>query len=453
MAPGMLAALDLPPGPRQPRSAQALQWIARPREFAWRQRERFGDVFTLNFDGEPFVMLGHPDDVRTVFTGGAELMHAGEANAILEPVLGARSILLLDEAEHLRERRLLLPPFHGERIRRYEEIMVAASAERVAAWRPGRTVTLLGDMQAITLDVIMRAVFGVEEAAGRERLGALLRRMLALTTNTGLLFLQGLLGERVGFEPRLRAAMDPLDVELRAVIAEHRAAPDLADREDILSILLRARDEDGEPMGDDELRDELLTLLLAGHETTATSLAWAFERLTQNPDVLARAVEDARPDAGERPYLEAVVLETLRMRPVLPLVMRKTTAPITVGGHRLPAGARVAPSMLLVHFREDVYPAPHAFRPERFLEQPPGTYTWIPFGGGMRRCIGASFAQLEMRCVLQTVLASVELAAAGGPERTGRRGFTLVPRAGGRVRVVRRLEQAPAVAPRPAIAA
>ncbi len=413
----------------------------RPREFAQRQRERFGDVFTITFDGEPLVFLADPQDVRTVFTGGAEVMHAGEANQPLEPVVGARSILLLDEREHLRERRLMLPPFHGERMRRYAEIMDEAARRDVATWAQGDELTLLGHMQGITLEIIMRAIFGVERGLEMERLGRLIRRMLRLTTNTSQFILSLALGpDSPRLEARLRAALDPLDAELLRVIAEHREDPGLERRDDILSMLLMARDEDGEPMSDAELRDELMTLLLAGHETTANTLAWTFERLTRHPEKLARVTAEARA-GGDMPYTEAVIQETLRLRPVLPLVVRKITKPITVGQgrFRLPAGTRVAPAIILIHFREDVYPDAEAFLPERFLDSAPGTYTWLPFGGGMRRCLGASFAQMEMKVVLRAVLSQVELAPVGRAERTGRRGFTLVPNKGGRVRVVRRI--------------
>ena len=435
--------LDLPPGPRQPPTAQALQWIMRPREFAARQRERFGDVFTINFDGEGLVFLADPQDVRTIFTGSAEVMHAGEANVPLEPVVGPHSILLLDEAEHLRERRLMLPPFHGERMRRYAAIMREAAEREVATWKPGEEIALLPRMQGITLEVIMRAVFGVEEGLQKERLGALIRRMLAVTTNPSQFVISLVMGpDSPRLEARLRGALDPLDAELYRVIDEHRRAPDLAEREDILSMLVQARDDQGEPMSDGELRDELMTLLLAGHETTANTLAWAFERLTRHPQALERVAAEARA-GGEAPYTEAVIQETLRLRPVVPLVVRKLTRPVTVGQgrFRLPAGTRVAPAMILVHYRDDVYPDPDSFRPERFLETPPGTYMWIPFGGGMRRCLGASFSQFEMRAVLHTVLAQVELAPVGRAERIGRRGFILVPNRGGRVRVTRRLPQ------------
>ena len=440
MSPEAPELTELPPGPRQPQYAQALQWLSRPQEFMLRQRERFGDVFTFDFiTGFPLVVLSDPEDVRTVFTGSAEVMHAGEANVVLEPIVGSNSVLLLDEGRHLRERRLLLPPFHGDRMRRYGEIMEEAAEREVSTWRKGETLTLIERMQAITLEVIMRAVFGVDSGAEMERLRELLVRMLALTTDPGRL-LAGLFfgvdSDRV--VSGRRAALEPVDRELLRIIAAHREDPDLEERDDILSMLLLARDEDGEPMSDAELRDELITLLVAGHETTASTLSWAFERLVHEPAVMKRLVEEVRDGDGDD-YTEAVIQETLRLRPVIPMVVRVITEPVTVGQgrFRLPAGARVAPSILLVHLREDVYPDPFAFRPERFLENPPGTYTWIPFGGGMRRCIGASFAQFEMRAVLRGVLQAVDLAPAGGPERISRRAITLVPRRGGRVRVER----------------
>ena len=434
--------LDLPPGPRQPRYAQALQWVMRPQQFIVRQRERFGDVFTLEFiDGQPLVFLSDPEDIRTVFTGSAEVMHAGEANKVLAPVLGSRSILLLDEAEHLRQRRLLLPPFHGERMLRYEAIMAEAAERELASWQEGETIEMLPRMQAITLEVIMRAVFGIEDGLGKERLRVLLRTMLQETTDMRQMALSLLMGpESERLQRRLKEVLDPVDAELYRVIAEHRRAPDLEQRDDILSMLLLARDEDGEPMTDVELRDELMTLLLAGHETTASSLSWAFEQLTHQPQALQRLSEELRA-GGDEPYAEAVIQETMRLRPVLPIVIRLLKEPITVGQgrFRLPAGTRVAPAIILVHLRDDIYPDPYEFRPERFIETPPGTYTWIPFGGGMRRCVGSAFAQFEMRAVLRAVLTNFEIEAVGGPERIARRSLTIVPDHGGRVRIVRRV--------------
>ena len=437
--------LDLPPGPRQPRYAQALQWVMRPQEFLVRQRERFGDVFTLEFiDGHPLVFLNDPEDIRTVFTGSAEVMHAGEANVVLAPVLGSRSILLLDDAEHLRQRRLLLPPFHGQRMLRYEAIMAEAAERELATWQEGETIELLPRMQAITLEVIMRAVFGIENGLEMERLSALLRTMMQETTDMRQLALSLIMGpESERLQRRLREVLDPVDEEIYRVIAEHRGAPDLEEREDILSMLLLARDEDGQPMTDEELRDELMTLLLAGHETTASSLAWAFEQMVHQPQTLERLTEELRA-GGDEPYAEAVIQETMRLRPVLPIVIRLLKAPITVGQgrFRLPAGARVAPAIILTHLRDDIYPDPYQFRPERFIETPPGTYTWIPFGGGMRRCVGSAFAQFEMRAVLRAVLTNFDLEADGPSERIARRSLTIVPTDGGRVRIARRVKPA-----------
>ncbi len=439
--------LDLPPGPKQPRYAQALQWVMRPQQFVVRQRERFGDVFTLEFiDGQPLVVLSDPEDVRTVFTGSAEVMHAGEANKLLAPVLGSRSILLLDEAEHLRHRRLLLPPFHGERMLRYEQIMAEAARRELATWQEGETIEMLPRMQAITLEVIMRAVFGIEDGLGKERLRVLLRTMLQQTTDMRQMALSLILGpDSERLQQRLDEVLGPVDEELYRVIAEHRRAPDLEERGDILSMLLLARDEDGQPLSDEELRDELMTLLLAGHETTASSLSWAFEQLTQKPQTLERLTEELR-DGDDEAYVDAVIQETMRLRPVLPIVIRLLKQPITVGQgrFRLPAGTRVAPAIMLVHLRDDIYPDPFEFRPERFIETPPGTYTWIPFGGGMRRCVGSAFALFEMRAVLRAVLKTFDIEAVGGPERIARRSLTIVPDHGGRVRVVRRAEAAAA---------
>ena len=421
----------------------------RPQEFLVRQRERFGDVFTLEFiDGHPLVFLNDPEDIRTVFTGSAEVMHAGEANVVLAPVLGSRSILLLDDAEHLRQRRLLLPPFHGQRMLRYEAIMAEAAERELATWQEGETIELLPRMQAITLEVIMRAVFGIENGLEMERLSALLRTMMQETTDMRQLALSLIMGpESERLQRRLREVLDPVDEEIYRVIAEHRGAPDLEEREDILSMLLLARDEDGQPMTDEELRDELMTLLLAGHETTASSLAWAFEQMVHQPQTLERLTEELRA-GGDEPYAEAVIQETMRLRPVLPIVIRLLKAPITVGQgrFRLPAGARVAPAIILTHLRDDIYPDPYQFRPERFIETPPGTYTWIPFGGGMRRCVGSAFAQFEMRAVLRAVLTNFDLEADGPSERIARRSLTIVPTDGGRVRIAKRVKPAGSVA-------
>jgi cytochrome P450 family 135 len=419
----------LPPGPRAPRAAQMSEWLARPLPFATRQRETFGDAFTVRIEPTPWVMLANPADVRAVFTAGPRRTNAGEVNEVLRPVLGSSSVLLLDGDEHLRQRKLMLPAFHGERMQRYREIMRLATERAIATWPVGRPFSLREHTQAITLEVIMRAVFGVEDGAAMARLQGPLTRMVAWATSPAGMLAFAALGPDHGIVRRMRDRhLAPIDRELHALIAERRAAPDVEERDDVLSMLLLARDEDGRGMSDRELRDELLTLLLAGHETTATSLAWAVERLVRQPGGLARL-------AGDAEYTDAVVKETLRLRPVVALVLRKLLEPLTVAGRELAAGTVLAPCILLVHRREDLYPEPEDFRPERFLGVAPGTYEWIPFGGGARRCVGAAFAQFEMRVVLQTLAESVRLEAAGGAESVRRRGITLAPARGGRVRL------------------
>jgi cytochrome P450 len=420
----------LPPGPAEPRLVQLMQWLSRPVAYAERQRDRYGEAFTARIDPRPWVMLGDPADVRTVFTAGPERVNAGEANEILRPTLGSHSLLLLDGEEHLRQRKLMLPAFHGERIEHYREIMRAATEREVASWPVDEPFALRPHTQAITLEVIMRAVFGLQDAAAAQPLREPLRRMLEWAGNPAALLVIATVGPDHPFVRRIlaRRYIEPVDRELYALIAGRRDAPDLAERDDVLSTLLLARGEHGEPMTDVELRDELLTILLAGHETTATSLAWAVERLLRHDGGLERLAHD---DA----YADAVVKETLRLRPVVAIVLRRLREPLEVAGRELPAGATVAPCILLVHRREDLYPDPEAFRPERFLDRPPGTYSWIPFGGGVRRCLGAAFAQVEMQVVLQTLARSVRLEAVGAAEGVRRRGVTLVPARGGEVRV------------------
>lgn len=419
---------ELPPGPSWPPAIQTLAWMTRPKPFLRRAQAQYGDTFTVRLrTGENFVMLADPDAVKQVFTGDPEVLRAGEGNRVLLPLLGKHSVLLLDGREHLRQRKLLLPPFHGERMQRYREIMEEATAREVATWTLGAPVQLARRMQEITLEVILRAVFGVRE---KDEVAHLRRVLLDLLDWTmaprQFLLLAVLTPKRLDrYEPYQRV-LRPVDEALLGEIRRRRAAEDLAEREDILSLLLGARDEDGTGLTDAELRDELLTLLVAGHETTATGLGWAFERLLRHPDALARATEGAR--TGDGTYLDAVAKETLRLKPVLPLVARRLREPMEIGGRLLPAGADVAPCIYLVHHREDVYPDPDAFRPERFVDVKPGTYTWMPFGGGVRRCIGASFALFEMQVVLGAVLRAVELRpVAPMSERTARRTITLVP--------------------------
>ena len=420
----------LPPGPRAPRAVQMATWLARPLWFAQQCRARFGDTFTVRIEERPWAMLADPAVIREVFTAPADLMHAGDANGILRPMLGPSSVLLLDGAEHMHQRKLMLPAFHGERLRRYREIMVEATDRVLARWPAGEPISLRPHAQAITLEVIVRAVFGVHEPEPHEHLRALVSGVLDRLTRVRRMVLIAALGPD---SPRIvalfRRELSALDAELHRLIAERRTAPDLAARDDVLSTLLLARDEDGRGLSDAELRDELMTLLVAGHETTANSLAWAFERLARTPGGLERV-------AGDDAYAEAAVRETLRLRPVIAVVARRLTRAAEIGGRVLPAGTVVTPCILLVHRRPDVYPDPDAFRPERFLDRAPGTYTWIPFGGGVRRCIGATFAQMEMQVVLRRIAERVALEPVGDPEPIRRRAIALVPARGGEVRVV-----------------
>jgi cytochrome P450 len=417
-----------------PRLLQDVGWIARPLPWLERCRARYGDVFTLNIaqEGE-WVVLGDPEHVKQVFTGDPEVFHAGEANIVLRPVLGPNSVLLLDDAEHMAQRRLMLPSFHGERMQRYEALMTAVAEEEMSRWPVGEPFSLLPRMQSVTLEVIMRAVFGFREPDRLAELRARLKRMLDSTTRMRQIVMMAVLGpERVESAGLFRRALEPVDEMLIDEARRRRAADDLDQRDDVLSLLVQARHEDGRPMSDMELRDELFTLLVAGHETTATSLSWAIERLVRHPDKWERLREEAL--GAEDAYADAVAKETLRLRPVLPMVVRRLTRPVEIGGWPLPAGTDVTPCIHLVHRRPDIYPEPHAFRPERFLDQPAGTYTWIPFGGGVRRCLGATFALFEMKTVLKVIAREASLRPARQePERIARRVITLIPGRGAEV--------------------
>ena len=430
----------IPPGPTASRARQTLRWIYRPGAMLEDCQRRYGDMFTLRIAHEgTWVFLAHPDMVKQVFTGDPRVLHAGEANIVVQPFLGNHSVLLLDEAAHMSQRKLMLPSFHGERMRGYEQTMAEVAAAEIDSWPSGEPYAVRPAMQRITLEVIMRTVFGVQDGARRERLREMLSNLLEWGSNPSRMAMLATLGPqrigRLGMFQRVRAPADELIYE---EIRQRRGASDLAERDDVLSLLLQARHEDGSPMSDEELRDELMTLLVAGHETTASSLAWAVERSVRTPGVLERLRD------GDDEYVDAVCKETLRLRPILALVLRRLKEPMEIGGVELPAGVNLAPCIYLIHRRPDVYPDPYAFRPERFIEQPAGTYTWIPFGGGVRRCLGASFALFEMRVVLRELVARLDLRAADArPERITRRAITLVPERGGEVVVARRAASAP----------
>lgn len=435
----------LPPGPGGPKGLTAARFLLRGPRFLESCHRRYGDNFTIRLNtGRTVVITCDPAIVKEVFTGSPDDLHAGAGNIVLKPLLGSRSVLLLDGAEHLRQRRLMLPPFHGERMRAYGEAMTEIAERHVAQWPVGQEFAVHPTMQAITLEIILRTVFGVDDHARIAQLGAPLKRLLNSTDHPlRLLSLQFTSSEKGGPRSpwgRIRALMAPADAIIYEEIAKHRAeveAEGYEQRSDILSLLLSARDEDGNALTDRELRDELMTLLVAGHETTATALAWTLERLVRHPDVLAR-LRAEQAEGGDGEYLDAVLKEALRLRPVVPGVIRKLQRPLTFGGWALPAGVHIAPSIYLTHRRADIYPEPEAFRPERFLgEDTPGTYEWLPFGGGIRRCLGASFALYEMKVVLGTILRMAQLEEMVGAEseQVRRRFVTFTPARGGRVRV------------------
>jgi len=427
----------LPPGPPGPAAWHFLQMTERPLEKLLAWHARYGDCFTISWPVfGTGVYVADPQAIRALHTGDQSDLRAGEANAPLGIMLGDRSVLVLDGPEHLRQRRLLLPPFQGSAVGAFRSIIREVAEREVAQWRPGDRLVLRARMRELTFEVIARAVFGVEQTARIEQL----RRALAAVIDlqyVGLLprAMQRDLGPWSpwgAFQSRMRTA----DGMLYEEIARRREAPDLDERTDVLSLLLRARDEDGAPMTDRELRDELVTMLVAGHETTATALAFAFDLLYRHPAVLGRLRDELA--GGGDDYLDAVVTETLRLRPIIDANQRKLTRPRVVAGWELPAGTTVLPAIAVVHRREDLYPQAGQFRPERFLDGRAESYAWLPFGGGIRRCIGAALAQAELAEVIRTVATRVELRPLrADPDPVVMRGITLVPRHGVAVEVVR----------------
>jgi len=426
----------LPPRSRAPALVQALRYARDPLGFLIRHQRRYGDVFMLSF---PYfgrlVYVADPVLVKEVFTGSPQQFHAGEANAtVLEPALGPNSVLTLDEAPHMRQRKLLLPPFHGEQIRRYGDLIREITRDEMESWPTGEPFALRPHTQRITLAVIMRAVFGVHDEARLARFAGLIETFSdRVSAVLAFPMLRRNLG-RWSPWPRFLRARTALDAFIYEEIALRRAEIEAGEdgHDDVLSLLLAAEHDDGSPMSDEELRDELVTVLGAGHETTATGLAWAMERLLRAPRVLAKLRESLA--AREDDYLDATVKETLRARPVIVDVARKLTAPAAIGGYQLPAGTFVMAAIAALHYREDLFPEPEEFRPERFLDGKADNYAWIPFGGGVRRCIGAAFAEYEMRIVLRTILERAELSAPEPePERVKVRNITLAPARGTRV--------------------
>ena len=424
----------LPPGPSAPLQVQAWQFLLDEFRLLERSRERFGDIFTLRIPLlDPLVVVADPGEVKRIFTGDPTQLHAGEGNEVLRPIVGDNSVLLLDEKPHLHQRKLMLPPFHGERMRLYGDAIREITEEEIGSWPEGKVFRAHPSTQRITLRVILRVVFGIEE---RDRIAEFEDLVTTPLDRGQLLVMMPRMQKDLGRWSPWGRVVDASERTQRAILDEigkRRADPRTAERDDILSMLLGAHDEDGQPMSDQELHDELVTLLVAGHETTATALAWTLERLVRHPAELERLTAEV--EAGEDDYLDAVIKETLRVRPVLNYAMRKLTRPMEVGGYTVPAGATLGSSIHLIHRRPDIYSDPEEFRPERFLgDGAPDTYSWIPFGGGIRRCLGAAFATYEMKVVLRTVLERCELATTQAPgEKRKRRAITFVPGRGARI--------------------
>src|SRR4051794_16092548 len=433
---------DLPPGPPWPPLLQTIGWWTRPLAFHESCRRRFGKRYSVRLLGSPpFVMHADPEHIREIFTAAPEILHPGEGARILEPVVGRYSVILLDENEHLAQRRLMLPAFHGEKMQRLSDLVSEVTEREVASWPTGSEVTLHPRLQGLTLEVILRAVFGLQPGPRLDTLRAALTRILDFATRPMTLvpYLQRELGgrSRWGQFVALRREADALVYQL---IEERRSAGGETG-DDVMAMLLTARHDDGSPMSAKELHDELMTLLVAGHETTASSLAFGMNLLSRHPHV----VEELR--AEDDDYLTATIQEILRARPVLPnAAPRLVKKPVEIGGWEYDRGVCLLANTYLVHHDPEIYPEPYTFRPERFLEQGPGTYTWIPFGGGRRRCLGASFALLEMKTVLREVLRRYDVQpGVDGAEMTRRRSITISPRLGAST-VLRSRERVPALA-------
>ncbi|MGI9021329.1 MAG: cytochrome P450 [Solirubrobacterales bacterium] len=429
----------------------------RPLAVLERWRARYGKVFTVRLPfSPPFVLISDPDQVKEIFTAPPDVLEPGQGARVLEPLVGRNSVILLDGDAHMEQRKLILPAFHGERMERLAELVIRVTEAAVESWERDE-IELHPRLQALTMEIILRAVFGLDPGP---RLDALRESLTALVSygDSPITLTQGpsdpaemerqlRLFNRAGPLKGMMDHRDRTDELIAELIAERRAEGD-AGRDDVLAMLLEARHEDGSEMSAQELRDELMSLLVAGHETTASTLAWAFERLGREPEVLARLTEECRAGAdGGEEYLLATIQETLRRRPVLPnTAPRHVVKPITVGGWDYPVGCSLVANAYLLHHDADIYPDPYAFRPERFLGVKPGTYTWIPFGGGRRRCIGMSFAMLEMRVVVRSVLRTYELTASDAHEPPRRRNITVRPARGTMVGLARAGAQVPVAA-------
>jgi cytochrome P450 len=429
----------LPPGPTWPALVQTVALLRFRHWFHPWLHKKYGDLYTVRLmpKGRPLVFFTRPEHAKEIFAGDPEVFHAGKGNAILGPVMGEHSLLLQDGAAHKRARKLLMPAFNGHALRGYQELVSAIARDEVAHWPEGRPLRSHDRMSVLTLEVILRVVFGVTD---EKRLAALRPRVYATVNVSPAVLLVWTVPALHRIGPWKAAVQNQVELDelMYAEIRERRTAPDLADRTDVLSRLIREGEESGDRLSDTELRDQLVTLLLAGHETTATALAWALYELGRDPELVRRT--QAAADAGDADgdaWLDAVLKESMRLHPVIPMVVRTLMRPQTIGGVDVPRGATVGPSILIAHSRADNYPAPGRFDPERFLGKNPPTNTWIPFGGGVRRCIGAGFAMMEGVAVLREVFREVDVTTVGTDEPEVRN-ITSVPKRGARIEVTRR---------------
>jgi cytochrome P450 family 135 len=433
---GRMSTAPLPPGPRLPVLAQTILFGSYRHLLMPVLRRRYGDVIRLRlYPGRTVVQLADVDDIKTVFGGRVSTFHAGEGNVILKPIMGEHSVLLTDEDTHMRARKLLMPAFNGAALRGYREMVAELTVAEVERWPVGVPFRSHDRMQALTLEIILRVVFGVAAGPRLDELRALLKDLVDVGTLDILGWHKPEL-QRIGPWRRNMARQKRADELIYAEIAERRLGEDLGGRMDVLSRLLTVP-ADGDQLTDAELRDQLVTLLLAGHETTATALAWSFHELSRDPAQLDAATRAA--DTDDEKYLEAVTKEAMRLHPVISEVARKLTEAVELGGYRIPAGFTVMPSIGLVHGDSAHHPDPLAFRPSRFIEGGPATGTWLPFGGGARRCLGAGFSLMEAGIVLREVFTRFRLAPDRlRPEPVRTRHITLVPGRGARITVTRR---------------
>jgi cytochrome P450 len=413
---------------------QALRYLRDPDAFFTAAHDRYGDVFAIRLLGESWTVLAHPEATREVFAYGATDLNSGEPNHVLRPVIGTKNLLLMDGDEHIHRRRMVLPSFHGERMRAYETVIRETAAEEIADWPLGVPTATLPRMESLTFSAILRCVFGLDRQAHLGTLGTALLQMFSWVTAPRRLLVFFLLGpERLMRLPDFRRQMQTIDREIYAEIERRRNAEDLQERQDILSLLIQTHDEDGENLSNTDLRDELTTLLLAGYQNTAATLAWATHELARDQASQERLASE--PDT----FADAVIKETLRLHPPVPLVVRRLRRPLTIAGHDMPAGTNLCPCALLVHRRADIYPDPLTFQPERWVNKRPTTGEWFPFGGSVRRCVGAAFAQFEARIALEEITRSLHLSTTRTkPEKSRARAVVLTPTHGAEIIATRR---------------